>query len=255
MSTIKSAVTLTVCMITFTCYSQTFHGIVFTNTNDKTIGNSATKNTQNIQALMLDISTQLNFKANISVYNGQSYTYEKLDSVLKSLKTDAGDVIFFYLNSHGYKSSTSSNFPRISIKSKSARGFLVSTDTINARLISQSTNPQSIITVIQSCNRITSSSPDLPLTTKGFTDFSEQNFKKLFLSGLNVMVTSSQRGKTSIATSKGSHFSLSFIKALREDCQNENPSTVTWESVLENAKKYSLSLNRKRYPVWNIKPL
>ncbi len=255
MSKIKSILTLAVCLFTFKCNSQTFHGIIFTNTNDKTIGKSAKKNTQNIQVLMSNIATKLYFKADINAYYGNNYNYEKLDSVLKSLKTNSGDVVFFYLNGHGYKSSSFSNFPRVSIESISSRRFLVSTDTINARIITKSTKPQSILTVIQSCNRTKSSYHDLPLITQGLVDYSEENFKNLFLSGLNVMVTSSQRGKTSIATSKGSHFTLSFIKALSEVCQNETPTTVTWKGVLEKAKKYSLSLNRSRYPVWNIKPL
>lgn len=251
----KFLLKLLLILFAFNSFGQTFRGIIFTNTNDKTIGHSATMNTGNVKELMTTIADKLNLTAKINVYNGDSYKFETLDSVLKSLKTDSGDVVFFYLNSHGYKSSNSSKFPRIYIKSATSNRYLVSTDTINARLKSHSTKPSSIITIIQACNRLTSGNPDLPIIANPFNDYSEENLKTLFYSNSNVMVTSSQRGKTSIATPKGSHFTLSFIKALTEECQNTNPGALSWNGVLEKSKEYSLYLNRRRYPVWKITSL
>lgn len=236
--------------------AQTLRALVFTNTNDKTIGNSAKKNTGNISDIVKDIAEKLDYKLELNVFSGSAYTHENLDSVLTNLRVDSGDVVFFYINTHGYKSSTVSDFPRLSISSERfPKHYLVSADTINQRLLGKAAEAASVLTITQSCNRVKSRSPDLPIGEIAITDFSKENYRSLFLSGLNVMVTSSQRGKTSIATPKGSHFTLSFIKALSEEAALQKPGSVKWEQVLKKATRYGRLLNRSRYPVWKINPL
>lgn len=237
-------------------FSQTFHAIIFVNTNDDDLKVSTAKNAENIVNLFNEIASELKYTLKLDTFKGDNYNFEKLDSVLMNLTIAKDDIVFFYINNHGYRSSNGSVFPRISIPHKSStKKYLVSADTINERLVSNCKDAYSVVTMIQACNKKTSSKIDLTLSVNNFTDMSSINYKSLFLSRLNIIMTSSQPGKTSIATTDGSHFTISFIKAITEITDQNDNGTLNWDMVMKLATKYSESLNRRRHPVYQLKNL
>jgi hypothetical protein len=230
--------------------TQTFHAFIFGKTDDRTIGTSASQNMTHIRELSGTIAQSLKMNPDIVVFDGPRFNYETLDSLLKNFKTAPNDVVFFYLNSHGYRHSSNDLFPRIVIRSSQSKKYLLSTSTINSRLRASNAGAQSIVTVIQACNKTTSIAEGFDLLPKGV-----ENYESLFLSKKNVMVTSSQRGRTSIATSKGSVFTNAFIFTLHEEVIKPRTEPLTWEEVLEKTKAACLKKDRKRHPVWNISNL
>lgn len=240
--------------------SQTLHTIIFTNTKDNTICASAAKNTGHIRSITQAVAEKAGLLLHEQVFDGDQYNFDNLKSIMTSLEVKKEDAVFFYFNSHGFKSNSESNFPRIVIETNSSARFLFSSDKINEALKIKCNGCALNITVIQACNKITrSTNHDLEVDTRPLlTDFSEENFTNLFRSRQNILVISSRRGKTSIALpSKGSVFTMAFAKALIETARNEQPAEVSWKKILHVSKKITLSRegHRNRFPVWSMQPL
>lgn len=258
----KYALAIIALLIIFRCNSQTMHAIIFAKTNDKTIGLSAKKNSQIMVALAGLISQQLNYTLNQYVFEGNEFTHKNLDSILRHLQVKNGDIVLFYISTHGYKSSNPSKFPRLVFKDPGPERRLVSADTINKYLVQISAAAKSVITITQACNKTTNASKDLPipiLEDKSIALYKllkPENIKLLFLSGNNIQITSSMRGKTSIAnSSKGSNFTRSLARALIE--ATVDSTRPSWNDVLTKARSYSNKLDGKkpRHPQWEIRKL
>lgn len=237
--------------------SQTVHAFIYVNTTDKTIGKSATRNKEIVTDFLKSVAAKTGFLLDLKIMEAKDFNYENMHKHINECKVPKGDMVFFYINTHGYKKSDSNKFPRLVIESTNPleKKYLVSSSEINDVLVKNNPGAGSVITIIQACNRLTNSSADLPIE-QGFLDNSTQNLLLLFKARVNVMVTSSQRGKTSIANSvKGSQYTRSFIQAVENSTKSAQPGSLSWEEVLQLSKKYALQLNAKRYPVWDIKNL
>jgi len=246
---------------------QNFHGVIFANT-DANIGRAIQKNADNVLQLYKGIAANLNYNFISHEFAGTRFSYENLDSFLTNFRVNDGDVIFFYISSHGFKSSNNNPFPRIlMINDKKIKKRLYRCSAINERLIANNRNSGSVVTIFQACNRTVSGTSDIDISDASQLLSPEnfvKNYQKLFTNKENLMIASSQRGKTSSNTpSLGSHFTRAFVTTFPGYMQNNRPDAINWQNLMQQVKITYIKIQKefrtrkkdRRNPVFQVNHL
>jgi hypothetical protein len=187
--------------------AQTFHGIIFANTYDKEIGEAAQNDLKKIKLLYDTICKNLNYNLDTIIKAGSDFTYQNLQTSVNQLLVNEGDIIFFYVVTHGSKNSKDS-FPNVFIN---GRG--ISMSELQDSLSNRFPEAQTIITISQACN--SGSVPNQPIHFMLAPPINMQhNYRPLFVNKQRIIATSSQKGKSSYSTASGSYFTQAFFTTL-----------------------------------------
>lgn len=249
-------------MVFFLCHvlsAQQFHAFLFCKTFDETIGPSATVNYGKMGKQMQLMATALGMPFVEHSVLGSRFTASEVDKELANVKIEKDDIVILYISSHGAKSEYDSNiFPQIQIPESYVSAYKKHKELLKNK-------PLCLITILEACSGYLDISPqegfvtEQSISDKGVSRLGGRqiaNIKKLFSSACEIIVTAGEPGKNTYATSRGSFFTNSLVRAMEDyvNMKQSRAEMVTWKNLLEQASVYTQQLTRNTpiqyHPVW-----
>lgn len=236
--------------------AQTFHGIVFCNTIDESIGESMKVDMHNMSDKLQTLQTLLeeDYACEFKMFDGNSCTRANLKSYIEGMDVGSDDVIFTFYGGHGShaENNASDPWPQYLMNS----GFENQGNWIPmaefAKWVRAKGARLSIITS-NCCNKEQSGTTIKPLwaddgrATK-LDNLDADKFRKLFAAKGYVMATSSKLGQYSWCNGYGGLFTCDFIDVL--DMVGKGQIAPDWEAVLK--KVYEMcsarEIRTREYP-------
>lgn len=226
---------------------QTIHGIVFSNSDDRTIGTSCLLDYQNMKEEFKRMKNATGYRLSDEYFIGYNFKKTNLLNKLNNLSVRKGDIIFFYISTHGVRSyDDKSKYPQVQLNNTSypSESDLLSAEAIHNKLKNNYGHSASlIITMIDACNSYSNISAASTVIGKGTGDCKPclnstevNNYKRFFTQTKgDILVTSSKKGQTSAATDKGSAFTNAYLNTMRSAVSKSYE--YSWSSVLSSASK------------------
>lgn len=229
--------------------AQTLHFILFTDTNDESIGRGIQKSKDYLcYELIPKIRQKTDLKVTPYVYSGSSFTRSNLNSVISSLSTSSDDTILFYYDGHGYNDTTN-DFPSFSLGSGDVRQG----QTLLSVYQELQKKPHRLLVAISaSCNKLPHGESGEFDDGRGAAGEPINIYKKLFqLSSGDYMVSSSRKDEYSWVVNKyGDLFTIAFRQVI-EHWYDTPPS---WSDFLNAVSRQCTILaswlNCSQHPQW-----
>ena len=205
------------------------HAIFVIDTDDKNIGQMVARDLGIIGDEVQRIAQATGLTLVDRVYKGRDFTIENVKGAVNSVAPGPDDVVFFYYSGHGFRTPPKkSDWPYFFFHSDRAIDFGWVADTLRSK------GARLAISLVDACNNVVN--VNVREEQKGIPASASNaaaGYKELFL-GYKGYVTgaSSIPGETSTATGSGSLFTLSFLKALRNEVAQGQPG---WKSLMDNA--------------------
>jgi hypothetical protein len=231
-------------------YSQTFHAIIFADTEDPSVGSSVKHDYEMMQNEIGMIANATGMSL-ATYYNAESNANkERLLTILQNLRCEPEDVVMFYYSGHGGRAvDDRSKFPQIRFDASDAEAYPIY--KIDETIASK--HPKFRIVLGDMCNSVSNS-----LTVKNEIGSGKSIIKSepavvyqnLFknLKG-SVIATSSKAGETSAALPDGGAFTICFLNELGKIVSgNHQPN---WNVLMENTQKSTLQV-AQHTPVYEV---
>lgn len=255
--------------------AQTLHAIIFANTecpgdprnpNDPGIGPSVSGDYYRMKIEMTTIAAFIDYELKTHYYIGdqEQFSRESLEKVLKGLKCDPQDIVFFYYSGHGSRSKNEkTDFPQMNFVVDPYKSRIPES-TANYPLYNVMTrikekSPRLTIVLGDMCNSVANwvTPKTLPFdkaATK-VEDAPVKFYKDLFLNVKGSLIaTSSKPGQTSAAYSDGGAFTLGFMESLQQMVsEGMEPS---WKNLLDYSVAATESRTQCRQtPIYDVSDL
>ncbi|WP_207424589.1 caspase family protein [Desertivirga brevis] len=219
--------------------AQTFHSVIYANTNDKKIGKYAKRDIELVKQLCDSLSANLSYNLNLIVKDGNSFKVESVKEIVDSLNVEEKDIVFFYIVSHG-SANSKSEFPRVSLFNDKGRIVKISSYELYETLCHNFAHAAAIISITQACNSGRAFEPQpfqsvlksIKIPLNSF----RSDYSRLFANKIRIISCSSQPGKTSYTGPKGSYFTRAFCSTL-DLYSNNSPLLKDWENVFVEVQK------------------
>lgn len=230
-------------------YAATLHGIVVGDTLDESIGVGVVKNLELIHKELVNIARLADLELRETMIDEINYDPQLIVSVLQDLQTEEDDVLFYYHNSHGFRTEDMED-PWPNFFFGWGQYYVGCVDVMH--LLSQKPHRLSIV-FAETCNNCVPVHPSWnDLCSQGIelewrtTASAADGYRKLFREASGMIVTSaSQPGQYAwISLERGSLYTCSFLKSLHRAVHHRS---VSWPEILEEAghKTLNLSLSLK----------
>ncbi len=230
---------------------QTFHAIIFANTENNGIGESVGVDFKRMELEMTTIAKSIGYSLKKYNYYGSTSNFnrENLDRVLNNLNCSPNDIVYFYYSGHGGRAENeSTKFPEMCLfvndENFNSRSQLYPLYDVYTRI--RKKNPRLTIVMGDMCNSViegyyrndNAASKGATILSKGTTDV----YKNLFLNTKGGLIAaSSEPGHTSgcyIFKENGNYYHAggylthSFLTVLQHFVtHNEN---INWEALMNN---------------------
>lgn len=202
-----------------------FHSIIFANTLDKTIGDGNKENFEMMNSITSRLVKFTNFKQKKYHCKGKDFNKDNLLRILQNLTTKPGDVIYFYISTHGQE-ATRSQFPQLIFSDSTT----VRVEVIKSILASKQAHLKLLF--IEGCN-------NFPFNKRSQGPRSRPNkkvslsaiYKKLLNQKAMITATSSRQNQCSYINSEiGGAFSKAIDIVLQSPSEN-------WKANLDKIAK------------------
>ncbi len=237
-------------LITPQIFSQTFHAIIFADSDDEKIGESVYQDYNHMQTEFALIAQVNGFQLKEYYFIDEECNKENALKVLKRLQCEPKDVVFFYYSGHGGRSmEDQSIFPQMALGNSDAE--LVPMYKIKSLIDGK--RPKFYVVMGDCCNSYVPGITSKLVVSKGKTvvkNNATNVYQKLFgKSKGSIVIASSSPGEASTALSDGGAFTKVFLHEIKNTI--EGKGDVEWVKLIENTKK-----NTKRLydytPVYDI---
>lgn len=237
----------------------TFHLLVVADIQDTTIGGSCNMDMQKALQTFDSLRKFMGINKFISkTIAGKDFSKKNVQLAIKNLRPLADDIVVFYYSGHGYRlPEQNREFPNLKLKTfhTSRKDVLENSMNIEDIFISLKKKGARFNLVLSDCCNddmvsTNASGPKPPeMSQKGSEGWSPENVKELFMNDnpMSVLATAAQNGqRASSNNSFGGFFSFCFRSSLDyySGVFNRN---VSWEKVLTDAKKGTVSKARHAY--------
>lgn len=259
---------------------QTFHSIIFANTNNRGIGESVSVDLKRMGLEMTTIAKSIGYTLKKYYYYGESgiFNYDNLDKTLNDLSCSPDDIVFFYYSGHGGRYIDEKTiFPEMCLyPNDEDRRSHYPLYNVYSRILQK--KPRLTIVMGDLCNSLMRGSASNDNTgSKGATILSKGTcnvYRNLFLNTKGGLIAASsepeypsscyvfwKNGKWYHA---GGYFTHSFLYTLQ--CFVSKNEDVSWESLMDNTIAITRDLSktspkgeprRPQIPIYthNITPL
>ena len=209
--------------------AATLHAIFVIDTDDKDIGQMVARDLGIVGDEIQRIAQATGLTLVDQVYKGRDFTIENVKGAVNSVVPGPDDVVFFYYSGHGFRTPPKkSDWPYFYFHSDRAIDFGWVADTLRNK------GARLAISLVDACNNVVN--VQVREQQKGIPASASKaanGYKELFLGYQGfVAAASSIPGETSTATSSGSLFTISFLKALRSEIAQSQPA---WKSLMQIA--------------------
>ena len=226
-----ACVAMTLCV---SLKAQTFHAILFADTNDKRIGKSTAIDLNNVSNMLVEAQSSLKGKMEFVyyVYPGNYCSPQNLRKVLDNIRCQSDDVVFFYYSGHGYNDETNV-WPTLTLNDAGIQEI-----EILKRLKKVNAKAKLTLCIADCCNKPFRSRNTSSVAYSYETD--ESAVKKLFTGfkgKKTIIISASKQGKFCWSDQEqGAIFGMSFRQAVRNVAYEE----ATWDMVMEKAKAQTM---------------
>ncbi|MBL6929064.1 MAG: caspase family protein [Rhodospirillales bacterium] len=219
-------------------WAANLHAILVIDSDDKSIGRMVDLDRTLIEKELSQIAKMTGLNVRKTVLRGNKFKLDKVGAAINSLKVGADDVILFYYSGHGFRTKQKTyKWPFFYFHSNTPLDYAWVIQTLKAK------GARLTIALTDACNNVANITVSQADQYRAKSLPNPDAYKTLFLKSVGfVVATSSIPGETSTATSKGSLFTLSFLKALHDEAAKSKPS---WRRLMKNGAGQKLYLNNK----------
>ena len=210
-------------------FAATLHALFVIDTNDANIGQMVARDLGIMGDEVQKIAQATGLKLNDRVYKGRDFTTKNVIDAVRSIAPGQDDVVLFYYSGHGFRTKKkNTRWPYLYFHNNPPNpvdfGWVV--DEMGRK------GARLTVVLTDSCNNVVN--VQIRETQKALPrnmSKAAQGYRELFLNTRGfIAAASSIPGETSTATSSGSLFTLSFLKALRGEAVQPRP---TWKSLMQ----------------------
>lgn len=247
------------------------HLLIVADTLDSKIGISAVLDIKRVTETFGSISQYLGIKLLTTVITGKSFGKAGVQTAITKLRPAPNDIVIFYYSGHGFRiPEKPRNYPNLKLKNVKTLRENFSDSIAWARgsrqaNITQSLNIQDIFNSIRKkgarmnlvisdcCNddifsvNVKSTKPSM--TKSSGVQWNEENIRSLFLNKnpMSVLVTAAAEGERAASKDDFGGFFTYFFKTSLESHCSKLKSNVTWDQILQQAKRQTVAKASKTY--------
>lgn len=237
--------------------AQTFHAIIFADTEDERIGKSTNLDLNNVSNMLVEAQSSLKGEMEFIYYiYPESYcSPQNLRKVLDNIRCQSDDVVFFYYSGHGVRSvDDTSPYPQMCLGlSLDEQSKMISVEGVDRAIARKKPRLRFVIT--DCCNSEDEFvTPKLEISKGNSVVNSKKksNYSKLFLEKYgNVIVTSSKAGETSSCNEEIGGFFTFCLLAVLENAIQQNVSD--WNVIMKAVQESTEDVSSNRmHPVYEV---
>ena len=237
--------------------TQTFHAIIFADTEDERIGKSTNLDLNNVSNMLVEAQSSLKGEMEFIYYiYPESYcSPQNLRKVLDNIRCQSDDVVFFYYSGHGVRSvDDTSPYPQMCLGlSLDEQSKMISVEGVDRAIARK--NPRLRFVITDCCNSEDEFvTPKLEISKGNSVVNSKKkgNYSKLFLEKYgNVIVTSSKAGETSSCNEEIGGFFTFCLLAVLENAIQQNVSD--WNVIMKAVQESTEDVSSNRmHPVYEV---
>jgi hypothetical protein len=231
------------------------HIIAIANTEDDEIGISCQKDqSRNIKTFSY-LAEYLGIKSEVIKIEGSAFGKATLENVLNSMRPSPQDIVIFCYSGHGFMiPAQNKKYPNIDLRSQPSQSYLdyyMNMEDIYATIVGKGARMNLVIS--DCCNNDPTSSntigADIAQTRSSGLGWSMDNCRKLFMDPKrkSILMTSADQGeKAACNTTFGGFFSY-YFKVAMENQFSQFKANASWEDVLEDARKQTITKAEATY--------
>ena len=221
------------------------HLIIAANTEDEVIGSTCLLDKDRTLKTFKDLAEFLGIGFSSSVFFGNSYSKQNVQSAVSSLTPQKDDIVIFYYSGHGYKDENSARqFPNMILTNKSFEN--VEANSLNVEDVYNNLRSKGarFNLVLSDCcnngpNDRASITCDVPKTRNSTIGWSLENCKALFMNSkpMSILMTAAQKGEMSVGNLTFGGFFTSQLRTNLTTYFGPFHQFPTWNTILEESKK------------------
>lgn len=244
--------------------AQTIHSIIFTDTQDESIGIAAKASHDYYSTFMCTIETCLGNSYHPAYVDRSEYKCNKTNllQTLNNLSCEENDIVIFIYIGHGARGlKDSSNFPQMCFAVPYGSRYRNREDYYpleNVRDLIMKKNPRFCLVIGDCCNSYDpylSTKPSITVAMAMSNDDirrrGEEVIKKLFLTKKgSVIITASIKGEYGWCVTRGERIGMLLERNLNDvfqDIKDGKTSYSTWEELLSTIKNNTYRFSQTLY--------
>lgn len=257
---LKIILNIVMCFLFFNTSAQNLHEFIFCNTGDIQLKDCANSNYGKFKAYANQVAGALGMTPVPHDIIAPDFDAAMFKRKIDEVRINSNDIVFLYINTHGVNELLRKDiFPLLLVPDQKK---LVSASKIHLYLTAR--KPRSIVTIVESCNKITDVNPQtLFILRQGppppgvpkkkvYPALEKVNIQKIFARPINILICSGNKGSTTLATPLGSYFTTNFLNIFDQTIDlPTNNELVNFDKILDQAGNITYQQgNYTFYPIW-----
>jgi len=229
--------------------------VAVANTEDAEIGESCKKDQARNIKTFTTLSVYMGIQMITKTIDGKDFGKASVASAISELNPGPNDIVIFTYSGHGFTiPKQNRKFPNLDLRSFPAQSYLDYTLNIEDIFVDVKKKGARFNLVISDCcnndpNSSNTVGSDIAQTRSSGLGWSMENCKKLFMNDtpMSILMTSADVGeRASGNTTFGGFFSY-YFKAAMENHFSKFKSDVTWEEIMEDARRETIEKAQLTY--------
>jgi len=222
--------------------------LVVANIKDTAIGPSCKKDMERTVETFTKLADFMKIKLDYKTISGNDYNKENVEKELKNLSPSPNDIVVFYYSGHGFrKPKDNRRFPYIDLRPKPDRTYMV--NSLNMEDIYDAIKKKGArlnLVLSDCCNTEVEASNAIgtPVARKKglLMTYNLENCRALFLNPkpVSILATAADAGQKASSNNEFGGFFSFFFKSSMENQLSFFKKNVSWESLLQDAKKQTI---------------
>ena len=246
--------------------------LVVANINDTAIGPSCKKDMERTVETFTKLTDFLKIKLDYKTISGKDYNKENVEKEINNLSPKPNDIVVFYYSGHGFrKPKDNRRFPYIDLRPKPDGTYMV--NSLNMEDIYESIKKKGArlnLVMSDCCNTEVTASNAIgaPVARKKglLMTYNLENCRALFFNPkpVSILATAADAGQKASSNNEFGGFFSFYFKSSMENQLSFFKKNVSWESLLQDAKKQTIRKAEhtycdkpyipenicEQYPVW-----
>jgi hypothetical protein len=236
--------------------------LVVANINEPTIGPSCLKDRDRTIETFTKLADFLKIKLEYKAISGKEYNKQNVEKEIKNLSPRPNDIVVFYYSGHGFrKPKDNRRFPYIDLRPKPDNTYMV--NSLNMEDIYDSIKKKGArlnLVLSDCCNTEVTASNGIgdPVPRKKglLMNYNLENCRALFFNPkqISILATAADAGQKATSNNEFGGFFSFYFKASLENQLSFFKKNVTWQGLLEEAKKQTIRKAEHTYCARPIAP-
>jgi len=232
--------------------------LVVANTNDPDIGGSCYKDMNRVVYTYQDLAEFLGIEIFPTKIFGTLYSKENIEKAINDIKPSKDDIVIFYYSGHGFrKKNDKRRYPYLDFRAKPKDDYKVYSMNIEDIFHSITKKGARFNLVLSDCcnndpestNAVGTMIPGGRGPSSSGLGWNEDNCRALFLNKkrMSVLATAADVGQRASSNNDFGGFFSYFFKTSMENHFSVFKKNITWEQVMDEAKKQTVNKAEHTY--------